>query len=483
MPLVLMVDSGSPDSYGEYIDEAPIGVFVVDDAGAYVDVNEAGCELVGYTREQLLGRSIKDLTVDDIVPALQELKQQGELQTERQVRHADGHTVPVAIDAVSLDGDRYLAYCQDISERWEYQRRLEESEARYRSMANALDTSSVGTFVLDSDFEVVWLSEAITEFFGITREGVVGADKAAKIESDIKHIFDEPDRFADTVIASYEDNSYVESFRCHVTAAEDREERWLLHWSAPIEQGLYAGGRIEHYTDITATVRHEHRIEEQRDKLRILNEMMTHDIRNDLQLILGNAAFLDDTVDEAAQSYVETIRANAEDAVTITQTARETSDMMFTEQDSHASVSLRDVLPDQLEAARETNPNATVTAETPLPAVTVSANDMLGSVFRNLLQNAIRHTDGADPEVRVSATDGPDTVEIRIADNGPGIADEDKAKIFGKAERAIDSPGSGLGLYLVRTLIDSYDGAVWVEDRADDQSGAVFVVELPKAEL
>lgn len=478
-----MPDSGAPDSYGEYIDEAPIGVFVVDDAGTYVDVNEAGCELVGYTREQLLGRSIEDLTVNDIVPAFQQLKQQEELQTERQVRHADGHTVPVAIDAVSLDDDRYLAYCQDISERWEYQQRLEESEARYRSMANALDTSSVGTFVLDSDFNVVWLSEAITEFFDITREGVVGADKAAKIESDIKHIFDEPDRFADTVIASYEDNSYVESFRCHVTAAENREERWLLHWSAPIEQGLYAGGRIEHYTDITGTVRHEHRIEEQRDKLRILNEMVTHDIRNDLQLILANAAFLDDTVDEAAQSYVETIRANAEDAVTITQTARETSDMMFTEQDSHAPVSLRDVLLDQLEAARETNPNAAVTAETPLPAVTVSANDMLGSVFRNLLQNAIRHTDGADPEVRVSATDRPDTVEIRIADNGPGIADEDKAKIFEKAETAIDSPGSGLGLYLVRTLIDSYNGAVWVEDRADDQSGAVFVVELPKAEL
>jgi PAS domain-containing protein len=74
------------------------------------------------------------------------------------------------------------------------------------------------------------------------------------------------------VIATYEDNTYVENFECHVLPAGGREERWLEHRSQPIRSGLYAGGRIEHYYDITGRVRAEQALQESEERYRLVFE-------------------------------------------------------------------------------------------------------------------------------------------------------------------------------------------------------------------
>jgi signal transduction histidine kinase len=71
-------------------------------------------------------------------------------------------------------------------------------------------------------------------------------------------------------------------------------------------------------------------------------------------------------------------------------------------------------------------------------------------------------------------------VTVRIADNGPGVPDERKESVFGKGEKGLESDGTGIGTYLVKTLVSRYSGTVWVED--NEPRGAVFVVELLRAE-
>nr|WP_241431444.1 ATP-binding protein [Halobiforma lacisalsi] len=160
---------------------------------------------------------------------------------------------------------------ENITERKEREQALRESEARYRSLTNdVLDTSDVGTFILNSDFEVVWINEAIEEFFGLDRETIVGRNKRALIEAEIAGIFEEPERFANRVTATYEDNTYTEEFESHVLGEGSLEERWVNHWSQPIESGLYAGGRIEHYTDITERKERERALEESERRYRTL---------------------------------------------------------------------------------------------------------------------------------------------------------------------------------------------------------------------
>jgi two-component system cell cycle sensor histidine kinase/response regulator CckA len=137
-------------------------------------------------------------------------------------------------------------------------RTARETEARYRSLINdVLDTSAVGLFILDAEFRVVWINEAMERYFGIRRADVIGRDKRRLIQERIKHLFENPEEFAAKVLQTYERNGEEASFDFHVPAGDDRKERWLEHRSMPIRTGLYAGGRIEHYYDITERKRAE----------------------------------------------------------------------------------------------------------------------------------------------------------------------------------------------------------------------------------
>jgi len=141
------------------------------------------------------------------------------------------------------------------------------SEADYQSLVeDVLGVSYIGTFVLDSEFSVVWINDSIKRYFGVDSE-IIGRNKRTLIEGRIKHRFADPERFANRVIATYDDNTYVERFECHVTPDGDREDRWLEHWSYPITTGPYEGGRIEHYVDITARKQRERELESERQLL------------------------------------------------------------------------------------------------------------------------------------------------------------------------------------------------------------------------
>ncbi|PSP96191.1 hypothetical protein BRC94_13450 [Halobacteriales archaeon QS_5_70_17] len=114
-----------------------------------------------------------------------------------------------------------------------------------------LDTAEVGVFVLDAAFDVVWANAAIERYFGLDRAEAIHRDKRQLVDDRIAPTVENPSTFTERVLSTYEDNSYSEQFECRVTAGDGREDRWLEHRSTPIEDGPYAGGRIEVYYDIT----------------------------------------------------------------------------------------------------------------------------------------------------------------------------------------------------------------------------------------
>jgi len=144
--------------------------------------------------------------------------------------------------------DNFLfSFFRAITKRKRASEVLRESEQRYRSlMDDVLDSLWVGLFILDDSFKIVWVNRALERYFGLRREEVIGKDKRQLIREQIKNIFEEPKTFAEKVFATYDNNTYIENFECHVLADGQREERWLEHWSQPIQSGFFAGGRIEH---------------------------------------------------------------------------------------------------------------------------------------------------------------------------------------------------------------------------------------------
>ncbi|OYR39456.1 sensor histidine kinase KdpD [Halorubrum sp. Eb13] len=226
----------------------------------------------------------------------------------------------------------------------------------------------------------------------------------------------------------------------------------------------------------------EERLKRQRDDLRLLNQVMRHDIRNDLQLVGAYAELLDDHVDEDGKEYLEVIKRNTQSAVSLTTTVRDLAEVMLREDTDPSRVALDRVLSQQVEEVRSAYSEAVFTVEGSFPDEAVVADEMLSSVFRNLLRNAVQHNDETPPTVTVSATldEGEGVVEVRVADNGPGIPEGQRDEVFGKGEKGLDSPGAGIGLYLVRSLVEIYDGDVWIED--NEPEGAAFVVRLSVAE-
>ncbi|HEY5311206.1 MAG TPA: HAMP domain-containing sensor histidine kinase [Pirellulales bacterium] len=104
-------------------------------------------------------------------------------------------------------------------------------------------------------------------------------------------------------------------------------------------------------------------------------------------------------------------------------------------------------------------------------------------IFRNLIDNAIKYS-GDAPRVEIESwLDGRGQVVVRIADNGPGIPTKLRRKIFGRfvrlgTELERSKPGTGLGLFIVRTLVKRMRGSISVRSQATGP-GTVFEVQLP----
>ncbi len=117
------------------------------------------------------------------------------------------------------------------------------------------------------------------------------------------------------------------------------------------------------------------------------------------------------------------------------------------------------------------------------PCIVRGVYNDLEIIFRNLLDNAVKYA-GSDPRVNVSLRAAVDNrVIARVADNGPGIPRKLRRKIFGRfvrlgKELEREKPGTGLGLYIVRTLVRRMHGRVRVHD-GDGGIGTVFEVDLP----
>jgi PAS domain S-box-containing protein len=207
---------------------------------------------------------------------------------------------------------------------------LRVSEEKYRSLTDdVLDNSAVAIFILDFDFRVVWVNRALEDYFGLKRDKIIGKDKRQLIRERIKDIFEDPDGFVNKVFSTYDDNTYIERFECHVIANGEREERWLEHRSQPIQSGLYTGGRIEHYYDISNQKQVEKKMKEMQAQLIQSQKMeavgtlaggVAHDFNNLLTVIIGNAqlALMDVIKDESLRTEIEEIKNAGEKAASLT---------------------------------------------------------------------------------------------------------------------------------------------------------------------
>lgn len=116
-------------------------------------------------------------------------------------------------------------------------------------------------------------------------------------------------------------------------------------------------------------------------------------------------------------------------------------------------------------------------------------NDLAPEIFVNLFSNAVKFDEHDEVRIEVKIDSYTDDKRemfcVSVADHGPGVDDAIKERIFDRFTESVSTTkgGSGLGLYIAKTLVELYKGRIWAEDREKGQrsKGSVFKVELPKA--
>ncbi len=268
----------------EVFERSPLGMVLIGLDLRIIRANPAFRRMLGYTGEEITRLTLADIThPEDLNRNLQEFQRviSGEIETysmeKRYITKDKGTIWGNLCSSFVRDEEGNVLYglglVENITKRKQAEEALKKSEAKHRSLTeDVLDSSEVGTLILDSDFRVAWANRAYESFFGVSREQILGRKNQLILREGMEERLENREQFEKKVLATYRDNSHVENFDFRIVPGEDGSARWLEHWSQPIRSGLYAGGRIEHYYDISDRKSIEEALRDSEEELRSLLE-------------------------------------------------------------------------------------------------------------------------------------------------------------------------------------------------------------------
>ena len=240
--------------------------------------------------------------------------------------------------------------------------------------------------------------------------------------------------------------------------------------------------------DITERKRAQEALAEAKEHAELYVDIMAHDINNLNQVALINLELLElnENLTEEERRTVDAVLGSIYGSVNIIENVRRiqkiTSEELYPEpEDLDAMISKC------MDEAPKAPDKKVSFRYTPRKGLTVRGAPLLKEAFCNLINNSIKYSGpevDIDIEIDEVALDGKRYYQTSIADNGFGIPDEVKPMLFQRFQRGTTKAhGKGLGLYIVKMLVERFDGRVRVEDRVpgDHKKGARFIVLLPVA--
>lgn len=235
-------------------------------------------------------------------------------------------------------------------------------------------------------------------------------------------------------------------------------------------------GRIVYLNDITDIVEREQRIS-------VLNRVLRHNIRNQLTIASGRLEMLEDPGSEDDREHVRTAKEHVQRVIELADKARHI-EQTLQQSDTATVVSATTIADRVVTDAKERYGGAVIEYEpTGAPTNEVSARVVDAELFEmalaELVENAVVHTDQEPPRVVVDVDRTPDQIRISVADNGPGIPDQEQDVLMSRTETPLEH-GSGLGLWLVQWTASLSSGEVSFAE--NNPRGTVVTLTLPSAD-
>lgn len=473
-----------------FYDQSPEMYFSIDALnGVITDCNESMGHQLGLSRAQIIGRSILDFPSECSRPkakrCLEQLREHGMLHGEElELRRNDGGTMPVSLCAMAIyDNEAQLigarGLCRDLTALREKDQLIQQSETRYRE---AFENCAIGMAHCGLDGRITMANKRLCEIVGYSSQ-----ELACRTFAELTHPEDLPrDRpYREALLSGEKDAYQLEKRYQH----RDGRTVWV---SVNVSIKRDAAGKPVAFhkfiEDISVRKEFENGLQSairQRDQFLA---MLSHELRNPLGAILNTCAVLGKrrTLSKLYQNGVSIVSRQAR------QMAELLDDLLDVSRITTGKIKLEKSNVDLASIADEAIESQKALADSRGQRITVTYCDDSLQVFGdrsrlvqivvNLLNNAIKYTgDGGRITVVLERKDQVGV--IRVRDTGVGLETEQIESLFemfAQQDSTLDRSGGGmgLGLHLVRKLVDFHSGTV--TGRSDGLGkGSEFIVELP----
>jgi PAS domain S-box-containing protein len=494
------------------IDNANVWLNVLDENANVLMWNRAAEEISGYSREEVVGHDkiwewlypeeeYRNQILGEAVAIMKGAEGIEELGVETIIQRRDGRARVILWNSRNLvdeEGNSMgsIAIGLDITER----KRAEEEVRRLNQFLDSvIDNANVWLDVLDEKANVLIWNRAAEEISGYSREEVVGHDKIWEWlypdEEYRNQIFEE----AMTIIEGVEESDDATTIRC-----KDGRAR-VISWNSRnlVDENGDPMGSIAIGLDITerkqaeeALRRYSEQLEEmvegrtqelrdaqeqlmRRERLAALGHLagsVGHDLRNPLGAITNAAYFLNMVLENPQPDVKETLDILKREAATAENIISDLLEFARTRPPTREEADLNEII--QYVLSRVTIPeNVQVITKldgtlAPFPV----DPDQLVRAFDNIIRNGLQAMpEGGQLSIESKYTDRQ-WVAISFTDTGVGISEENRAKLF-EPLFTTKAKGVGLGLSIVKRLVEGHDGTVDVKSELG--KGSTFTVRLP----
>jgi two-component system sensor histidine kinase/response regulator len=507
------------------IDSSPIIVFYKDKEGRFVRVNRAHAEALETSEEEFVGKTVFDFYSAEIAQNMtnddQEVLKLGrpklniveQYESASGIRWAQTDKVPI------LDKDGIpvglLGFAQDITERKQAEEALRESERKYRTLVeNATDL----IYMIDVDDRILSLNQSAARFLGKEPGELIG-----------KKVFD---MFPKEMAAQFS-KEFRLAFKTGRTLMADGKidvggrEMWISTSLNPIRNDNSEVVAVMGVTrDITEPKRMEKELQEKNEQLDAQNEAlrlqseemmaqqqelmekteevaranqlkseflanMSHELRTPLNTINGFSQLMLDgvpgPVNKEQQQCLSDVLDSSRHLLSLINEVLDLSKIESGRMElKKETLALTEVVESlarsMMPILRPRKQSLDIEIEEGLSPI-YADKGKLGQVLRNLVANSSNFTPDWG-KLKIEATSDNGWCRVSVIDNGSGIKAEDKERIFEPFCQLDYTPirgkgGTGLGLAVVKQIIEKHGGRVWVE--RDYGEGSQFTFTLPLA--
>ncbi|WP_251341778.1 PAS domain S-box protein [Haloplanus halophilus] len=438
-------------------------LFRVGRDATFTYVSAAAERVLGHDPEDLVGTPfaswLDGAAVDDAIRAFDRTMDGETVENlELDFRDADGDRVVVAVNATPIEEDGRVVGVQgvgrDVTARKERERELHRK-------TRAMDEAQVGISIADArdgDLPLVYANEGF--------ERVTGYDTADLLGRNCRFLQGEAtdpetiDLLGERIAAEEPASVELINYRA------DGTPFWNQVRLSPVEDDA---GTVSHYLGFQTDVTERKRTEQ---LVRLLNRVLRHNLRNDMNVIRGTGRFLQNGRPDDPTALGERIERTADGLVGLSEQAREL------ERNARREREPTRIDPAALFETTVEDLPADAAVETRVDTDRdLCAGPELERALAELAGNGIGHNPAAEPWLELAATDDGEWVTVTVTDDGPGIDDMETAVIAEGQETELVH-GSGLGLWLVNWIVTRYGGSFQIEARGDAE-GSVATIRLP----